>query len=83
MNHQLTDTGWAQVVPRRVLPPEMERALRMDCVRVQRARDLKQDLVEWHWHESCRLVDEMQRDGALLREMRGIVNIQGVFNYTE
>jgi hypothetical protein len=61
----------------------MERALWADCVRVQRARDDKQDLVEWHWRESCRLVDEMQRDGAVLREMRQIIQTQGVFHDTE
>lgn len=84
MHGTLTDTGYAVpcAPPREVLAPDLERAMRHDIALWQRERERMAQEFEWHWRESCRCVDDMQRATKFIREMREVVNVQGVFNDT-
>ncbi len=71
----ITDTGFVPVLPR--LAPNMERAILLREVKLQRERDAKAAAVEWCWRMSQLLTLEAMADSRQLREYRQLRHMRG------
>ena len=71
----ITDTGFVPVLPR--LAPNMERAILLREVKLQRERDAKAAAVEWCWRMSQRLTFEVMQDSKQLSVYRQIRHMRG------
>jgi hypothetical protein len=79
MHGTLTDTGYAVpcAPPREVLAPDIARAIRRDIALWKRERERMLQEFEWHFRESRRCVDDVQRASEMIRHMRQAVNVGG------